>query len=141
MKFLTNFNVAVGLNAISLLSLLYVLWRVRELGKGAFAPKTPEQRSGRILWALSIFKFISGNGKVWILAFIGATSSIKWNDIDGFTKLCIILIASAQALTHAEAFFDQTAARLAAGKPPIGTNGTDNTKHFMKEQVEAPKQP
>jgi hypothetical protein len=92
--------------------------------------------NSKALWSLAIFNLFSKMVKTGIFAFLGATAALKWSELDGFAKVCIFLAAGGQMLTVIEAFTDQTAARLAAGKPPIGTNGSGNTEHFVKQQDE-----
>ena len=92
--------------------------------------------NNKALWALAIFNLFSKVAKVGIFAFLGATAAATWSNLSSFEKFCIILATGGQMLTVIEAFTDQTAARLAAGKPPIGTNGSGNTEHFTKQENE-----
>ena len=90
----------------------------------------------RWLITLAIYKLVNGTAKVGILAFLAATVSVRWSGLDGFEKLCIILAAVAQMQTYIEAQLESIAAKIVAGKPLIGTNGTGQTQFITKDQVQ-----
>lgn len=85
-----------------------------------------------IYWKLAIFKFLSGLTKVGLLGFVASTTAVTWQNLGGWERFFILASVGCQMLTFAEGFVDQTASRLFAGKPPIGTNGTGHTEQITK---------
>jgi hypothetical protein len=80
-----------------------------------------------VLWRLAIFKYVSGVTKIGAMAFLGGTATMRLDP-----RIQIYLAAYVAMMTFTEGFIDTTSARLAAGKPPIGTNGTGNTETITK---------
>lgn len=83
-----------------------------------------------ILWRLAIFSYFSGVTKVGAMAFLGGTATMHLDP-----RIQIYLAAYVTMMTFTEGFINTTSAKLAAGKPPIGTNGTGNTETFIKSEI------
>lgn len=96
---------------------------------------TSEQRDDRIYWRLAILKLVNGSLMMGLMAFISGTTAVDWNNLSGFERLIIIGAAYVAVSKYIDAYFDQMASRLLAGKPPIGTNGTGNTEQIKKEVI------
>lgn len=88
-----------------------------------------------VYWKLAFFKYFSGLTKIGLITFLSATTGVHWDKLGGFEHFVIVAGAIVAMLTYTEGFLDQTAQKLAAGKPPIGTNGTGNTEHFTNPDV------
>lgn len=126
----------IAINALLGILLAFAMWKIWRLAKQGLPvqPKPPSDNATKVLWALAIFNLISKVAKVGIFAFLGATAAATWDQMSSFERFCILLATAGQMLTVVEAFTDSTAAKLAAGKPPIGTNGSGHTQSFVKEK-------
>lgn len=86
--------------------------------------------SNRALWWLAAFKYFSGVTKVGCMGFLAGTVNM------GLKPWVLVTISAyVSMMTFTEGFLDQTAAKIAAGKPPIGTNGSGHTQHLTLEQA------
>lgn len=88
-----------------------------------------------IYWKLAVFKYFSGVTKIGAMAFMGGTAEHV------NPKVQLYLAAYVAMMTFTEGFLDQTAAKLASGKPPVGTNGSGNTEHFVNPTPPPPNVP
>lgn len=87
-----------------------------------------------ILWKLALFKGTNGIIKAAIAAFIAGTAVTTWADMNTGAKQQLVAGMILAVAIFLDGFLDQTASKIAAGKPPIGTNGSGNTQTWHKEE-------
>lgn len=88
-------------------------------------------------WKLAIWKAVNGAVAVGIAAYIGATSATRWVDMHAEERVLVILGAWLAVSKFLDGFFDQTIARLTAGRNGNG-NGNGNGQSSVPP-AEAPK--
>lgn len=90
----------------------------------------------KTLYALAAWKYLNGAFKIVSMGALAAFSTKWWTQMTPGERALVIIALSVQLGTFTDSFIDTTAAKIAAGKPPIGTNGTGHTETFTSTKTE-----
>lgn len=65
-------------------------------------------------WKLAIWKLFNNSWKVAVVYYLGATTTERWTNMDGESRISILLGASVAVAALVDAFLDTTMAQLKA---------------------------
>ena len=86
----------------------------------------------KALWLLAGWKYLNGAFKILAMGAMTAFAQKWWSQMTPGERATVIIALAVQLGTFTDSFIDTTAAKIAAGKPPVGTNGTGHTELFTK---------
>ena len=75
-------------------------------------------------WKLAIWKVCSGS--VMVIVTVGPSTVLNWDTMTTQGRMVAVGGLIGALYKFLDAFFDNTVARLAAGKPPIAVGGNGN---------------